>query len=72
LKACELFKEKVLFCCKISAAAKNKKQQIHKSASPFGILLRRGVPKWIAPTGFARNVERLTCPPLRFILVADS
>ena len=29
LKACESFKEKLLFCCKISAAVKNKSQQIH-------------------------------------------
>jgi hypothetical protein len=31
LKACELFKEKVLFCSRISAAGKNKSQHIHAS-----------------------------------------
>jgi hypothetical protein len=31
LKACELFKEKLLFCSRISAAAKNKSQHIHAS-----------------------------------------
>jgi len=31
LKACELFKEKLLFCIWISAAAKNKSQHIHAS-----------------------------------------
>ena len=31
LKACELFKEKLLFCSRISAAGKNKSQHIHAS-----------------------------------------
>jgi len=31
LKACELFKEKLLFCSRISAAAKDKSQHIHAS-----------------------------------------
>src|SRR5580698_8986646 len=31
LKACELFKEKLLFCSRISATAKNKSQHIHAS-----------------------------------------
>jgi hypothetical protein len=31
LKACESFKEKLLFCSRISAATKNKSQHIHAS-----------------------------------------